>query len=286
MKVLLGLYRKKLLYCIASFSAISLLFASVSCSAESVSEKNILTVTIEPYRFIVEAIAGEAWEVNTLIPKGANPETYDPTPVDIVALAKSRTYFTVGGFAFENSLKGKISDLYPELDFVDTSVGVVRDAADPHLWTSPDNIRQIALNVYNALCELDSAGCEGYRSRLLMFNNDVLSTDSLVRSKLCDAKNESFLIFHPTLTYFAKLYGLNQIAIEHEGKEPSVLQMRTIIDSARECGVKCVLLQAEFDRENAVVIADEIGADIYDIAPLSYNWHAEMLRVADVLSNN
>lgn len=243
-------------------------------------------VTAEPYRFVVEAIAGDEWEVRSIVPKGSNPETFDPTPRDMVAMADGMAYFMVGGLGFEEVWEDKIKELYPQLGIVDTSNGIVRDNGDPHLWTSPDNMAVIACNVFNAMCKMDSINAMNYRIRLSAFNNLLQRTDSIVKEKLQCAQGKSFLVFHPSLTYFAKRYGLRQLAIEHEGKEPSVAQMRSLIDSAKACGVKSVLVQAEFDVKNAEVIADEIAARVYSINPLSYNWHEQMLYIADVISEN
>lgn len=243
-------------------------------------------VTAEPYRFVVEAVAGDEWEVKSIVPKGSNPETFDPTPRDMVAMADGMAYFMVGGLGFEDTWKGKIKELYPRLRIVDTSNGIVRDAGDPHLWTSPDNMAVIARNVCDALCTMDSVNVWQYRRRLQTFDDSLQRTDSIVKEKLNGLQGSSFLVFHPSLTYFANRYGLRQLAIEHEGKEPSVAQIRSLIDSARTYGVRSVLVQTEFDTKNAEVIAGEIAAKVYSVNPLSYDWHEQMLYIADIISQN
>ena len=116
----------------------------------------MLSVTMEPYRYVVEAVAGDDWEVRSIVPKGGNPETFDPAPGDIMLLSESRACFLVGGLGFERDWKDKMAVLYPKMTLVDTSRGIERDAGDPHLWTSPDNMIKIADNVCNALCKIDS----------------------------------------------------------------------------------------------------------------------------------
>lgn len=255
-----------------------------ACSGNDIKQEKLLTVTMEPYRYVVEAIAGDSWCVNSIVPKGNNPEAFDPTPRDMTALAESKAYFLVGGLGFERAWRTKIEDMYPGLVMVDTSLGIERDAGDPHLWTSPANMRVIADNVCAALCIMDSACSDEYRMRLARFKRKLHVTDSIVGHKLAECRGNSFMIFHPTLTYFANNYSLNQISIENEGKEPSVAHIRNVIDSARNCGVKYVMVQAEFDRRNAEVIANEIGAEVVEIDPLSYDWHGQMLYIAGILS--
>lgn len=251
-------------------------------AADGVGE-NTVAVTIEPYRCVVEAVAGDKWSVTTIVPKGGNPETFDPTPATMASLAGCKACFIVGGLGFEDAWVGKLAEIYPLMPVVDTSCDISRCDGDPHFWTSPDNMMQIAHNVCHAFCAIDSADSAGYKARMDSFVALVQRDDSLIRERLSGCEGSSFVIFHPTLTYFSRLYGLNQIAIEHEGKEPSVSHIRAVVDSARRLGVNTVLVQAEFDRSNAEVIANEIAADVAVIDPLSYDWHGEMLRIAEIL---
>ena len=257
----------------------------VACS-NGRAPKNVLAVTAEPYRFVVEAVAGDSWQVITIVPKDANPETFDPSPANMVALSDCAAYFMVGGLGFEDAWKEKIADVYPRMRLVDTSSGIDSHIDDPHLWTSPDNMALIANNVCKALCSLDSANGEGYRERLRLFVQRVEETDSAVACKLAPCSGKSFLIVHPALTYFADRYSLNQIAIEQEGKEPSAAHIRSIIDSARQCGVKTVLIQGGVSVRSAFAIAGEIGANVKGIDHLAYDWHKEMLHIATVLSED
>ncbi len=260
-----------------------LLCLILSCSGKETKSDNIITVTIEPYRFLVEHIAGPDWHVVSLMPKGANPETLDPSPRQITALSDSRAYMLVGGLGFENVWRDKIAAIHPHLYMVDTSKGIERYAGDPHLWTSPDNMIVIARNVCDALCRMDSVGHDEYCKRLVAFEELIRETDTQISESLRNIRGASFLIFHPSLTYFARLYGLNQLSIEHDGKEPSASHIQTIIEQAKEHGVKTVFVQQEFDKKNSEVIARELGADIVTIDPLSYNWQKEMLHIADCL---
>ena len=257
---------------------------ALSSCDNSDKAKNILTVTAEPYRFLVEAVAGDAWQVRTIVPKGGNPETFDPTPRDMLSMSGSRAYFMVGGLGFENMWKKDIMEIHSSIKIVDTSMGISRSDSDPHLWTSPDNMSVIARNVCDVLCNLDNVNAVAYRNRLNTFNLMLQRTDSIIHKQLQLCEHKSFLIYHPTLTYFANRYGLEQIVIEHEGKEASISHLRSVIDEAKAKGVKKVLVQAEFDIENSKVIAEEIGADVYAIDPLNYDWQGQMLHIANILS--
>ncbi len=254
-----------------------------SCSENRVPD-NIITVTIEPYRFVTEAIAGDRWQVKTLFPKGTNPETTDPTPQQMQTLANSRLYMMVGGLGLEKVWGKKIISINPSLLITDTSKGIERCGGDPHLWTSPDNMSVIAENICNTLCRVDSINREVYISRLCTLKQRLSNIDSLLTKHLSKDKGKGFVIFHPSLTYFSNLYALEQIAIEHDGKEPSVAHIKNIIDLAKAKNVNIVFVQQEFDRRRAETIASEIGAKVEVIDPLSYNWEQQMLHIANCIS--
>lgn len=255
----------------------------VSCTPADDSRKRRLAVTIEPYRFIVEAVAGDSWEVFSVVPSGVSPETFDPSPSQIMRLSKGGAYFLVGGIGFEERWREKIADVCPSLTLHDTSQGIERDAGDPHLWTSPQNCIVIAGNVCNALCRLDSTRSSHYRERLHKLTRMFEATDSIIAAQLREKEDAAFLIFHPSLTYFSKRYGLKQIVIEEHGKEPSAAHIKEVIDEARRLGVKKILLQSEFDKRHAESIAEEIGAEVIAINPLNYDWQKEMLGIAGKL---
>lgn len=265
---------------------VAILSVMLCSCANKEDADNLLSVTIEPYRYIVESIAGDDWQVRTIVPKGSNPEVFDPTPRDIISLTGSKAYFMVGRLGFENMWKERVASLHPDMRIVDTSQGISYCSGDPHVWTSPDNIHIIAQNVCNTLCSIDTASAGDYRRRLALFGDMINRTDSIIRDRLSKGKERGFLIFHPSLTYFARRYGLQQIAIEHEGKEPSVSHMCHVIDEAVASGIEKVLIQAEFDCKNAQSVAHEIDAQVHIIDPLSYDIPAQMLHICNVLSKN
>lgn len=270
---------QKILLCVLFLAALL-----AGCAPTADAPRPTLAVTIEPYRYIVEAVAGDAWEVVSVVPKGNSPETFDPTPGQMMKLGHCRAYFLVGGLGFEASWTSKIKEIYPRLSLVDTSAGIARVDDDPHLWTSPDNMAIVARNVCDALCSIDTAGAAGYKARLLTVEKRIADTDAAIRGKLAPLQCRSFVVFHPSLTYFARLYGVTQIALEEHGKEPTAAHLKHIVDEARSSGIRNVLVQAEFDKEHALAIARELGAELRTINPLSYDWHAEMLHVADCLT--
>ena len=91
------------------------------------------------------------------------------------------------------------------------------------------------------------------------------------------------MIYHPNLAYLARDYGLEEIPVEFEGKEPPPSRMRELIDRARKNNIKTIFVQREYDTKNAKAIADEIGAQIVLIDPLSENWQKSTSDIIDIL---
>ena len=257
------------------------------------SDKPIITVTIEPLRYFTEAIAGEHFKVVSMVPKGSSPESYDPTPQQLVALGNSQAYLRIGHIGFEQAWMKKLEANHPDMKVYDTSQGIdlIRSeghwhgdhfhegGVEPHIWNSTQNASMMADNIYKALCELDSTHQEEYKHRLDSLKKTIARTDENVKAILKNAST-SFLIYHPALSYFARDYGLKQISIEEGGKEPSPAHLKELIELCKREKIHVIFVQQEFDQRNAQLIADELGIKVVSINPLSYDWTDEMENAA------
>lgn len=280
---------------------------------ETIDERPVITVSIEPLRYFTEAIVGDRFKVVSMVPKGASPETYDPTPQQLIDLSNSKAYFRVGFIGFEQVWADKLSDNAPHLSFFNLSKGIdlIYDEAhahndeqavpagiapkqtdheakgvEPHIWNSTVNAQIIAGNIVKAMLVLDEGNDSLYMARYNELSRKIEHTDSVICAMLSTPQaDRSFLIYHPALSYFARDYDLHQIAIEDGGKEPSPAHLQELIGAAKEEGVHVVFVQPEFDRRNAELIARQTGTQVVDINPLAYDWEAEMLHVANTLAN-
>ncbi len=250
--------------------------------------KQLITVSILPQKYFVEKIAGDRYNINVLIPSGASPETYEPTPSQIIKLEKSNIYFEMGYLEMEinrmnNYLKNKkgikVVNCSQGIDLIKKNEKWV----EPHIWMSPENVKVIAKNIYNALTDIDPDSKAVYKDNLDKFLGEIDTLDRDIKSKLKKLGTRSFLIYHPALTYFAKDYGLIQIPVQVGGKTPSSKYMKTVIEKAKDEGIKAVVVQQQFDLQKAKTIAKEIGGKVVTINPLNYNWEEEMLSIAGKL---
>lgn len=266
--------------------AITLLL--MSCGGKQVKENRVVTVTIEPLRYFTEQIAGDRFDVVTMVPKGGNPETYEPSAQQMMDLSASDIYIKVGNIGFERTWMKKLEANAPHAIVVDSSDGITPQRTphgdvDPHTWMSAANARIIASNIYRALAEIDSKDSIFFRDNFEKLLDRIDAVDTSIRETLTKDKSQSFLIYHPILTYFANDYKLHQIAMEEEGREPSAAQLRNVIVEARKMGVKTFFVQSEFANRNVDVVVKETQAVKATINPLGYHWDKEMLNVAKCL---
>ena len=260
----------------------------VACVGGPVKEGRIVTVTIEPLRYFTEQIAGNRFKVVTMVPKGGNPETYEPSARQMMDLSASDIYIKVGNIGFERTWMKKLEANAPHAIVVDSSDGITPQRTphgdiDPHTWMSTANARIIATNIYRALAEIDSKDSIYFRDNLEALLDKIDAVDTSIRETLTKDKAQAFLVYHPVLTYFAHDYRLQQIAMEEEGREPSAAQLKSVISEAKRRGVRTFFVQTEFANRNINVVAKETGAVKTQINPLGYQWDKEMLKVAGKL---
>lgn len=261
----------------------------------------VVTVSIPPLGWFVERIAGDSVEVNVLMSSGGNPETFEPTVSSMKQAAGSRLLLITGSLGFEHELARKIASGGDAPAVIDTSEGVemlygthdgcghpghrhAAQEADPHTWTSVKNGRLIAQNIYEALVDADPSRAVYYLGRYedLMLCLDSLDADFSAR--LAPRAGEAFLVMHPSLGYFARDYGLEQISIGQEGRESSIKSRRRQIDHAGQAGVELLFLQADFDSRQAATVAEGTATRIVTINPLNAEWDNELIRITDALT--
>jgi zinc transport system substrate-binding protein len=271
----------------------------MSCGRKGTySGEKIITVSIAPFKYFVEAIAGEDFKVNIMVPAGANPHIYEPFPEQISKLRRSVAYISNGYLGFEmtwldrfyetnrSMKKLSLGDKIEPLSSEHRHEGNHVEGADPHYWVSPKCAMLMATGVKNFLCELDPSQKLKYEVNYQKLLLTIDSLDKTAKKLLSGLSKKSFMIFHPNLGYLARDYGLNEVSVEFEGKEPPPSRMKELIDFAREEGVRTIFVQREYDTKNARAIANEIGGQIKIIDPLSEDWYNSTLEIITELNKS
>ena len=246
-----------------------------------------VTVTISPYKYFVDQIAKGKVDVNVMVPNGNNPETYEPYAQQMMELSKSALYLKVGSIGFEQTWMKKLQDNAPEMKVIDTSVGIKPAKTpggniDPHVWMSCSNARIIASNILKALCELEPKNKAFFEKNYQSLLSIIDKRDSTIKESFKKDPDlvRKFVIYHPILTYFARDYQLEQLAIEEEGREPSAAQLKSLIERARKEKIKFCLIQAEFANRNTTTFINESHTKPMNINPLQGDWNQAMQEAA------
>ena len=249
--------------------------------------KPTVTVTIPPYQYFVDKIAEGKVAVNVMVSNGNNPETYEPYAQQMMELSKSALYLKVGSIGFEQTWMKKLQDNAPDMKVIDTSVGITPAKTpggniDPHVWMSCSNARIIASNILKALCELEPKNKAFFEKNYLSLLKIIDKRDSIIRKSFKDHPEmvRKFVIYHPILTYFARDYQLEQLAIEEEGREPSAAQLKSLIERARKEKIRFCLIQAEFANRNTTTFIKESQTKAMNINPLQGDWNWAMQEAA------
>lgn len=266
--------------------------AFASCGNTPTERNDVLIVSIEPLRFIVEQIVGDDFEVGVLVPPGASPETYEPTPDQIGAAEDARLVFSTGLIGFEQAmlkrlpLPERIADLSVGIELIGSEHehGHGHGGVDPHIWVAPRALAQMAQTAYTHIHEIypDSTS---YKANYELFAKRLTELDQKVSQRLANSATRSFMIFHPGLTYYARDYGLKQISLEIDGKEPSAKQLAETVATARAAGISKVLYQAEFPIRVVEIAATEIGAKAVEIDILGYDVIGNILKITDSIAD-
>lgn len=277
---------------------IILLFLFSGCQSNtSDSKKKVLFVSIVPLKYFADQLTQGRFEVKVMVPPGASPETYAPTPKQMIHLSESKGYFSIGYLGFEQVWLTNFKATNANLQVYQTSTGIelIKEehahtdqehpsGVDPHIWSSPKTAQIMADNMCNGLKQIDPVHSAAYDTNLKKLKIQISNVDSVITEIFKGSSEKRFVVFHPALGYLARDYGLEQLAIEFEGKIPSPKHLKQVIEAARKAKVKFILIQKEFDAENAAVIAAETGTTILQIDPLDYNWADQVIDIAQKIS--
>ncbi|MGL5682948.1 MAG: metal ABC transporter solute-binding protein, Zn/Mn family [Marinifilaceae bacterium] len=277
----------------------------MSCNTKQ-TVNNQVTVSILPIEDIVKQISGDKLDINVLIPQGANHSNCDFTMQQLARLQQSKLCFTIGNLTFERAQlfpmlterkQAGVVHLAEGCKLVESSCScghahddhdthAISAGTDPHIWMSPRFMLKMSERVYTELCQHFPEHKDEFAANYEVLSTQITQLDSMATNKLANKSGKSFIIYHPALTYFASDYGLEQISIEQDGKEPSPAVLREVIDHAKNKDVKLILIQNQFDIQNAQSVANATGCNVKTINPLTNNWIEEMTNLINLLAEN
>ena len=282
-----------------------IVFAGTAFAARKLN----IMVSILPQKYFVEKIGGNRVDVSVMVEPGANPATYEPRPKQMAMLGRAGLYFAIG-VPFERTWLKRFREINPHLEIIPTQKGIklfpvngmdisgemVRSAdsteiMDPHIWLSPPLVMLQARNMLAALISARPEDSEYFQKNYLSFVKLVARTDLKIMDMFQFARKgkgekHMFMVYHPCWGYFARAYGLRQVAIEKEGKEPKPARLVQLAKVAREKGIVAIFVQPQYSRKSAGAIADSLSAKLVPADPLAYEWDRNLLSVAALIKGN
>lgn len=310
-----GNHRIITLLCLAVMTI--LLFMAAGCvqkqgtgmPADNGTAPLTVAVTILPQKQFVERIAGEHARIIVLVPPGASPHTHEPTPRQLEAIGQASVYIKVGsGIGFERAWMNKLSGINPRMVVVDSSTGIDliygyqddgdadgatgaqfyesdrETGADPHIWLSPKNAKIMVENTYQGLAHADPEHTTEYRANTDAYLKELDELDADISREISQKQIHTIMVYHPAWSYFARDYGLLQIPIETDGKDPSPTGIEKLIRQAKEGNITVVFASPEYSTKSAEVIAREIGGSVALVSPLEEDYLGNIRHVASAFT--
>jgi len=266
------------------------LAGAAACSHKRSNDKPVYSVSYPIQKTLLHAIVGDKAEINTLIPAGTNPETYDPSMSTLVSLENSDAYFRLNTPGFEEAIMAKSGN---GIQTVDCSRGIKTingthgaEHADPHVWTSVKNAQIIADNIFRSLKPESAEDAETYKRNYQKLKGLLKATDDSIAYILAESKGKAFVVMHPSLSYFARDYGLRQVAMETDGKEASPRQLAERMEKARKLKAKVLIHDREHSPAQAKNVAEQLGLKLIIVSLNGNDWREEMMKTAHAIADN
>lgn len=243
-----------------------------------------VVVSIYPLKDIAEQVGGDMVNVDFMVPSGASPHTFEPTPSDMIKISKAGIFVIIGSgleFWAEKAIKAagrkelRVITLSRGLPLIQAShmennKHLRRDAADPHIWLDPLLTKEIADRIKSALIEIDTSHKTYFTERAEGFKKELDALHIKITGSVNTFKTKEYVTFHPAWNYFSRRYGLKVIGVieESPGKEASPKHIAKIIKYIAKTGSKVIFAEPQFNPKIAEVIAKEAGAKVLFLDPI------------------
>ena len=252
-----------------------------------------VTVSIAPLKYLIDEITEGDLEVHVLVPTGVSPETYAPTPGQMAKVARSAAIFSFGLIDFEKELSNRI-EAYDMLK-VNVSNGIEligeptqkakthghHHGVDPHVWMSPKQLLTVTDNVFAAINDMFPDSTR-YLEHYQMLRSRISEMDQSIAKRVSESEVRTILIYHPALSYYARDYGLFQVSLEDEGKEPTAAHLSKLMVEIRQHGVPhYIFCQTQTPIEVVENLSMDTGIPTTTIDPMCEDILAEIQRITN-----
>ena len=261
------------------------------CARPAETGRLQVVASIAPLAYFAERIGGTHVVVSVMVPPGGNPHSYEPSPRQMARFGEAALFIKAGsGVEFELDWMERMLSINRSLRLCNGVEGIrllrvkhdglvhQDERYDPHYWLSPENGMIISKNVEQALAAADPSHGAEYAANSAKLRAELQLLEREIQRELAGLKNRRFLVFHPAWGYYADAFGLQQIAVEEEGKTLTPRQMQRIIEEAKAHHITVVFVSPQFNSSQAETIAREIGGTTRSVDPLSSDYQNNLRR--------
>lgn len=259
---------KKPLACSAFVSL--LLFACSARTVPQVGGKLNIVASFYPLYEIAKTVGGDLVRVTNLVPAGAEPHDYEPTPQEIIALNQAQLVIYNGA-----GLEPWADKIIPELEksriqTLKLSEPESAGATDPHFWLDPGKYEGKVTVVLQKLAGLDPSHAQTYQQNASRFVKEIKDLDALYKNGLQDCAYRSFVTNHAAFSYLSKKYNLTMIPIAgiSPDAEPSPKGLAKLTEIIKKVGIKYIFVETLVSPKIAEVLARETGAKTLVLNPI------------------
>jgi len=267
-----------------------LIFLGSCVAPPAKSDRPSVLVTIPPYAYFVQQIAGNAVEIQIFVPAGANPHDYEPTPKQVEKFLEAKLWLRYGEpgeqkilpFIRENHIKDfDLSEGIPLLSSTEHACDHHHEGKDLHFWLDPSIALKQSKEITEQLSRTWPEHQEQFEKNYEHLAGRLEALDHVIKTKLKPFKNTYLLLSHPALGYYCKRYGLHQLSVECEGKDPLPQQVARIVQEAQDKHVKVIYISPQHNNKGATLIAEKLRLPLYPIDPYARDYFKMMNEITD-----
>jgi zinc transport system substrate-binding protein len=270
-----------------------------SCNNPAQNPTPSVLVTVPPYAYFVQRIAGDAVHVEVLVPPGANPHIYEPSPKQVQKILGVQVWFRLEE-PVEQKILTVLKEQSPALKEVSLSQGIelisaqdhvcglhhAHESQDRHIWMSPKLAEVQAKTILDALSTAYPAHQEAFQKGFEGLIRDLETLDQGISAKLKPFHGDAILVSHPAFGYYCQEFGLEQLSIECEGKDPLPQDIARTLSEAERKHVRGVFTQAQYNNKGAILIAEKLRLPIYSVDPYSSDYIENLNHITDLIAHD
>lgn len=257
-----------------------------------------MLVTVPPYVYLIKEIAGDAVEVEVLVPPGANPHIYEPSPKQVQTMMGVQIWFRLGE-PIEKKILTVLREQNRELQDIDLTQGIdllssqdhvcevhhAEESKDRHIWLSPKLAQIQAKTIFEALVKAYPDHRDAFQTGFDTLIQELKTLDLGIRAKLLPFHGGAILVSHPAFGYYCQEYGLTQLSIECEGKDPLPQDIIRILNEAKKSHVRGIFTQAQYNNKGALLISEKLHLPIYEVDPYSIAYIQNLNHITDLIAD-